>query len=208
MNMILIGNGGHSKVVKDILHAMDHSLIAILDDKFELEFIKDGMIYGPLSSIYRLHAPDVKVLITIGNNFIRKKLSDSLNLPKEQYGTIVHPTALVSATVRLGSGTVVMPHAVINADAKIGEHCIINTGSIIEHECHIGSYVHVSPNATLTGNVRVGTGSHIGASATVIPGKQIGNWATIGAGSTVIHDIPDHSTAVGSPTRLVSEMPI
>jgi acetyltransferase EpsM len=206
MKIILIGNGGHSKVIQDMINALRvFEIIAILDDKYQYEQRENGIIHAPLTFIEKLIDRDIKVLISIGNNEIRKAIAIQLNLNEEAYVTVIHPTAIISPSARIGLGTVIMPNAVVNAESVIGDHCIINTGAIIEHENQIGNYAHVSPNATLTGNVTIGEGSHIGASATVIPGRSIGEWSIVGAGSTVIHNIPSNSKVVGSPTRSLKE---
>ncbi|MDQ0217489.1 acetyltransferase [Peribacillus cavernae] len=204
MKVIILGNGGHSKVIQEmVLSLKDHEIIAVLDDKYVDEHQKKGTIYAPFSSLKKMLVPGTRVVIAIGNNRTRKRIARSLALRQDQLLTVIHPSAIVSPSAVIGYGTVVMPQAVINAEAQIGEHCIINTAAIVEHENMIGNYTHLSPNATLTGEVSVGEGVHIGASATIIPGMHIGSWSIIGAGSTVIHDIPAACTAAGCPARIL-----
>ncbi|MFP7735340.1 acetyltransferase [Priestia aryabhattai] len=204
MKVIVLGNGGHSKVIQEMISSLrNHEIIAILDDRYEEQKEKNAIVYAPLSSLNALIDKDVKVVIAIGSNIVRKRLAETLKLRTDQYLSVIHPTAVISSTAIIGNGTVVMPNAVINADAEIGEHCIINTGAIVEHDNRIANYAHISPNATLTGNVSVGEGVHIGASATIIPGMKIGQWSVIGAGSTVIQHISSHCKAVGCPTRII-----
>lgn len=203
MKVLIIGNGGHSKVVQEMVLSLNFKIIAILDSKFTESKRKDGIDYAPIKSIEEFLKHDVRVVIAIGDNGSRKKISDQLSLQPEQYLTIIHSSAVVSSSSRIGVGTVVMPTAVINANAIVGEHCIINTGSIIEHENTIDNFSHVSPNATLTGDVSTGEGVHIGASVTVIPGISIGSWSVIGAGATVIEDVSSFSTAVGCPAKII-----
>lgn len=205
MKIIILGNGGHSKVIQDIISSLkNHKIIAILDEKYECEKSENGIIHAPFSSIKNLMGNDVRTVIAIGDNSTRKKIVSKLKLRDEQYISIIHPSAIISESATIGNGTVVMPKSVINADAKIGSHCIINTGSIVEHDNMIGDYSHVSPNSTLTGNVTLCEGVHIGASVTLIPGIRVGEWSVIGAGSTVIQNIPSYSKAVGSPTRIIN----
>lgn len=206
MDVIIIGNGGHSKVIQEMIACMkNYQIIAILDDKFKQVNKRQNIIYAPLSFLKKQLEQNVKVVIAIGNNKARELLFAKLNLKRSQYLTVIHPTAVVSETATIGFGTVVMPNALINAEAIIGDHCIINSGAIIEHENEVDHYSHISPNATLTGNVTVGKGVHVGASATIIPGIIVGSWSVIGAGSTVIRNIPANRTAVGIPTRLLDE---
>jgi acetyltransferase EpsM len=207
MNRIaVIGEGGHSKVIQDIITAVNgYKIIAILDDKYEDIQKREGILYGPISVVPMIENDfeNIEFIIAIGNNQVRSEIVKRIGLQNNRFATLIHPSAIISPSASIGEGTVVMPNCVIHANAEIGKHVIINTGAIVEHDNHIGDYAHISPNTTLTGNVYVGEGVHVGASATVIPGIKIGDWSIIGAGSTVIRDIPSFSKAVGSPTRLI-----
>lgn len=208
MRIIILGNGGHSKVIQEMAYSLNHEIIAILDDKFTVEVRDNDMVYGPLTAIKKYLNDQVKVVIAIGNNEIRNKIVSLLNINRDQYLSIIHPTAVVSPSAIIGNGTVVMPKAVINTGARIGDHCIINTSSVVEHDNTIGDYSHISPNATLTGNVEIDVGVHIGASATIIPNIKIGKWSVIGAGSTVLENISPCSCAVGSPARIIKRLSV
>ncbi|MFZ3577242.1 acetyltransferase [Virgibacillus sp. DJP39] len=207
MQVIILGDGGHSRVIQEMIFSMEsHDVIAILDDKYESGFQQQGIIHAPIAFLPKLIRKDTKVVIAIGGNLIREHIAKSLSLVPEDYLSIIHPTAVVSASAKIGCGTVVMSNAVINSHTEIGMHCIVNTAAIVEHDNKIGDYTHVSPNATLTGGVTTGEGVHIGASATIIPGMHLGSWSVIGAGSTVIEHIPSYSKAVGCPTRIIERM--
>lgn len=207
MKIILLGDGGHSRVIQEMIESTKaHIISAVLDDKYEWSYERKGIIYGPISLLSDLLDSETKVIIAIGDNKIRKQTTIRLGLEIERYASIIHPSAVVSPTAVIGNGTVIMPQAVINTGAKLGLHCIVNTRAIIEHDNKIGSYTHLSPNVTLTGNVKTGEGAHVGASATIIPGIEIGSWSVIGAGSTVIRAIPPYSKAVGSPSRIIQKI--
>ncbi|MDX5476469.1 MAG: acetyltransferase [Bacillaceae bacterium] len=206
-NVVIIGQGGHSKVIQDIILAKEElRVVGFLDDKFVTSSIESGFFYGPISAINDLLEwnQDAYFVIGIGNNHVRKLVYEKLQLPDVKYITLVHPTAVVSRSAKIGYGTVVMANAVINSDVTVGNHVIINTGAIVEHDNDLADYVHISPNATLTGAVHVEEGSHICAGATIIPNITIGEWSTIGAGATVIHHIPAKCTAVGIPAVVKS----
>lgn len=207
MRIIIIGDGGHSRVIQDMMFLNEaYEIAAILDDKYEDGFQTNGIIHAPLSFLMRLMQKDTKVVVAIGDNLVRKKVVEQLHLPSNMYATVIHPAAVVSRTAQVGNGTVIMPNSVINANATIGMHCIINTAAIVEHDNEIGNYTHISPNATLTGNVTTGEGVHVGAAATVIPNMHLGSWSVIGAGSTAIESIPAFSKAVGSPARIMERI--
>ncbi|CAH0143358.1 acetyltransferase [Peribacillus simplex] len=203
--IVIIGAGGHSKVVQDIVEAMgEYRLMAILDDQYEVLKRKGNVYFGPILSYRSLFIHfECKVIIAIGRNDLRLKIVNELNLDVMDYGTVIHPTAIVGKNVSIGKGTVIMPNVVLNAGARVGNHVIVNTSSVIEHDTHLDDFIHIAPSATLTGAVKVGTGTLIGAGSTVIPSITIGEWCKVGAGSTVIKDIPNASTAVGSPARII-----
>ncbi|KKK38726.1 acetyltransferase [Mesobacillus campisalis] len=203
--LCVIGQGGHSKVIIDIIIAMKkYQIAACLDDKYPGTSKRKGILYGPVSLAEELSKEEsMGFVIAIGCNKTRKKLFSELGLPIERFPVLVHPAAVVSPSSIIGGGTVVMPNSTINACAAIGNHAIINTGSVVEHDSLLGNYVHVCPNATLTGNVEAGEGAQIGAGAAIIPGIRIGRWSIVGAGSTVIHPVPDHEKVAGAPAKSI-----
>ncbi|MFD2923016.1 acetyltransferase [Halobacillus naozhouensis] len=200
--LILIGAGGHSKVIQDIVaEDKDFALYAIVDDAFDDMNEVDGIIYANTSFLEGISVKNYLFCVAIGNNNIRRNLYNKFNIPLESYATLVHPSAVISKSAKIGHGTVVMPNGVVNADTIIGNHCIVNTNSVIEHDNIIGDYVHISPNATLSGAVTVDEGTHVGAGSVVIPSKNIGSWSTVGAGSVVINNIMENVTVVGVPAK-------
>jgi sugar O-acyltransferase (sialic acid O-acetyltransferase NeuD family) len=191
---VLIGAGGHAKVIIEIIEQMDGTI----------SFIND-----PASSVHELHGypvttelpgADAGVVIAVGNNYTRRNIASGM---KNTFATAIHPKANLSSRCTVGKGTVVMAGATINSDTQIGEHCIINTNASIDHDCRIGNFVHISPGASLAGNVTVEEGTHVGIGASVIPGIHIGKWTTIGAGAAIVNDVPDHAVVVGVPGKII-----
>jgi len=196
--MILYGASGHGKVIIDILESINEPVIEIWDDA-EKEPVWE---YPVKRSFHGGSDVNDKMIISIGLNATRKTVAERL-AGKAKFGSAVHAAAYISKRATMGEGTVVMGGVTVNPDVQIGKHCIINTNCCVDHDCVIGDYAHISPNATLSGDVRVGEGTHIGSGASVIQGMRIGKWCTIGAGAVVISDIPDYSTAVGNPARII-----
>lgn len=205
MNIFVIGHGGHSKVVSDIIRTnKDYQIIGYLDNKYQGVQMINNEFCGPIRAARQLieHFTDIKFVIAIGDNKVRKSIVEELAFTFEHYVTLIHPLASISPDAKIGHGTVVMPYAVINADAVIGNHCIINSCSIVEHDSRLEDFVHLCPNSTLAGSVEMHEGSCVGSGATIIPNKRIGQWTMIGAGSTVIDHLPDNCLAVGTPAKV------
>ncbi|PFM61163.1 acetyltransferase [Bacillus cereus] len=207
MKILIIGRGGHSKVVKDIILSNEgYEIVGYLDDLYTGINIIDNLYFGAIEDAQEIIKKfnDINLVIAIGNNKMRELIFRRLNQPIGIYATLIHKTAIISPQARVGNGTVIMPNVVVNADTIIGNHAIINTGSIIEHDNIIGDFVHISPHATLTGSITIEEGAHIGASATMTPGIKIGKWSIVGAGSVVINDFPSNCTAVGIPAKVIN----
>lgn len=194
---ILFGAGGHGKVVAEILLKCSISEFVFYDEFSNLDYIHSIKIINNI----QINDGD-SMIICIGNNQIRKKISLQYNC---NFKTAIHPFTSIANDSYLGEGSVIMAGSIINSFVTIGKHCIINSGSIVEHDCIIENFVHLSPNCTLCGNVKIGEGSHIGAGAVIIPNVKIGKWTTIGAGAVVIKDVPDYVTVVGNPAKIIND---
>ena len=186
--IVILGAGGHAHVIADIIKAEGNQVVAFLDDD-----LSQSDCAGPIADFEKYNG--CEFVIGIGSADIREKLSV---LPL-RWHTAIHPTAVVSDSVRIGEGTVVMPLAVINARTIIGKHCIINTGSIVEHDNLIGDYSHISVGANLGGTVSIGNKCWIGIGSTIINNLSICDDAFVGAGAVVINDIEFKGTYIGVP---------
>lgn len=206
--IILIGGGGHCKVVISILKKLDNFEIAGIVDNYKSGSLISGIkIIGTdddLKDIYKsgMH----NALITVGSTKDNTKRYRLFNMAKEigyKFPVIISPEAIVDEGVSIEKGTVVMPGCIINIGSSIGKNCIINTGAIIEHDCKIGNHCHIAPGVHTSGAVNIGELSFIGISATIIQGIKIGKNVTIGAGSVVIKNIPDNVIAVGNAVKII-----
>lgn len=195
--LFLYGASGHGKVLLDLIQSNNQSVDGVVDD--------NPLLYDLLGvPVYRsseLNHFQGKLLISIGDNAVRKAIATSWSFKK--FFKAIHSKATVSSYANVGAGSVVMAHAVVHADVQIGVHCIVNTGAVVEHDCAIGDFVHISPCAAIAGNVVVGEGTQVGIGACVIQGIQIGKWVTIGAGAVIIKDVPDYAVVVGNPGKII-----
>ena len=197
--LIIIGAGGHGKVIVDNALKNGYRNICFIDDHAKGEVLGFPVV-GTRENIEYFNDGKTDFIIGIGNNATRKEIAEAYHV---NWVSIVHPSAQIAFNAEIGKGTVVMANAVINACATVGEHCIINTGAIIEHDNVVENYVHISPNAALGGAVRIGANSHIGIGATVKNNTDVCYDCIIGAGAVVIHDIKTSGTYKGVPAEEV-----
>ena len=195
--LIIIGAGGHGKVILDAAIKAGFTVAGFLDDALEKDILGFCSL-GMVSDINKFADSHVFVC-AIGENSVRLKL-DISNMV--EWATIIHPAAHIGLDVVIGNGTVVMAGAVVNVAAQIGRHCIVNTGAIIEHDCTVLDYAHISPKAVICGGVKVGEGAWIGAGAVIKDGISICADAIVGAGAVVLKDITKKGTYIGVPARL------
>lgn len=190
--MYIFGASGHGKAIIELLE-IQGQVEGVFDDD---PLCKEVLGY-PVSRLPEDLDLTSSYFIAIGDNKIRKKIVQRIQA-KVTYGTLIHPSAIVSRRSAIGGGTVVMEGAIIKVDSSVGEQVIINTGASVDHDCQVADFVHLAPRATLCGGASVGEGTLVGAGAVVIPGVKIGSWCKIGAGSTVTKDVPDGATWIGT----------
>lgn len=207
--VIIIGAGGHAAVIADALlvggievigftdldpsrHGNRHCGLPVLGDD-------EGALSG-----YRQGS----VLLANGIGGIRStELRRNTQMRLQQlgwrFGTVRHPSAIVSPRARISGGVQLLAGSIVQTGADIGPGSIVNTGAVIEHDCEVGGFVHAAPRSLLCGDVKVGPGSHIGAGAVVKQGLRLGPNTLIGAGAVVVKDFAGDGMLVGAPARVV-----
>ncbi|MFD1179408.1 acetyltransferase [Paenibacillus puldeungensis] len=204
--IIIIGGGGHAKVVIDILQSMETYDIVGFTDNDDQHLSLCGIPYLGNDAILPalLEKGITKFCVAIGDNRLRKKLFHNLVTSGFKPASAISPFAYVSHHAKIGRGVVILPGAVVNSCATIEDNVIINTLSGVDHDCIIYSHAHIAPGASLTGNVTVGEGAFLGAGSKVIPGIEVGEWSIIGAGSVVLSNVPPNVTVVGVPANKIA----
>ena len=200
--LLIIGAGGHGKVVADTAQALGWSDIAFLDDRAADMPPPLGLpVVGTLRDLNARAGDYLHAVVAIGDAQLRLHWSEASRHAGFEVVTLIHPSAAVSRSARLDAGCVVFAQAAVNADARIGMACIVNTGATVDHDCVLGEGVHVCPGVHLAGDVRVGARAWIGIGAVVRQGITIGAAATVGAGAVVIADVAGSSTVMGVPAQ-------
>jgi len=207
---VVMGAGGHGKVVGDLLQRRGTSLAGYVDVDPAVVGESVGGLDAEVVMLQEefldalaggLSAEVDGVAVAIGDSETRLELLGAL--PDGSAPPLVHPDATVAENARLGSGTVVFAGAVVNPGTRIGEGVIVNTGAVIEHDCDIGRGAHVSPQAAVCGEATVGERTWVGAGATVIHTVEVGSDAVVGAGAVVIGDVEKGVTVTGNPAEAI-----
>lgn len=211
--LIIVGAGGHAKVVADVALAAGYHILGFADDAADAPPLPGWTVLGPISRVARiLHgAPGAQIIVAIGDNASRQRVVQYLTgqvhpSPRTTFATIIHPAATVSSYASVQPGSVIMPGAVVNAGTQVGSHAILNTSCSVDHDCVIGSFAHLSPGAHLAGGVKIEDGVHLGVGVSVIPLRHIGAWTLVGAGAAVVDDLPGGVVAYGVPAKVVRQL--
>jgi len=202
----IIGYSGHAYVIIDILLNAGRLVTAYCDAEEKANNPYHLSYLGKESEvIHKLKKFDY--FACVGHNGIREKIHMQMSQFLGNPINAIHPSAVISASARMGDGIMIAANATINPMVELGRGVICNTSTSIDHECIIDDFVHIAPGAVLCGNVKVGRNTFIGANSVIKQGVVIGNNVTIGAGTVVLKDIPDNTTVIGNPARKLVKNP-
>lgn len=193
--LVIIGAGGHGRVVADIAGLNGYDDIIYLDDA-------DVPLASGKVSDYVKYISIADFIVAIGNNRIREKIQTMLMNSGCKVVTQIHPNAVIGSNIEIGTGTVVMAGVVVNTGARIGDGVILNTCCSVDHDCTIDDYCHISVGAHLAGSVTVEKKTFICVGATVINNISICEECVIGAGAVVVRNITVQGIYKGVPASL------
>ena len=206
--LLIIGAGGHGKVIADIASTLGKwDQIAFVDDKYpDLKQVLDWPVIGDMDDFrkHRQEYPDV--FVAVGDNAVRQKITIWSEEAGFHLPSLIHPRAAVSRLAVIGAGTIINSQSAVNANAKIGKGCIVNTGATVGHDCVLGDFVHVAPGASLAGETVIGEACWIGMRSAVIEQLTVGKGVVVGAGAVVLSDVPDQKLVVGIPAKIIKDL--
>jgi sugar O-acyltransferase (sialic acid O-acetyltransferase NeuD family) len=205
MDIVIIGAGGHARVVADAARAAGFRLKGIVDINYrgQVEEILGCQVVGGPDLLNEFEPGKTAVAVAIGDCSQRADEYARVRDMGFCLPPVIHPTAMISPYARIGDGCFVNTGAVINAEAEIGENTIINSAAIIEHEVIIGKHCHICPGVKIGGRTAIGDHVFIGIGSSVIDYIKIGHDVIVGAGSVITKDVDPETTVVGAPGKRI-----
>lgn len=205
--IILIGTGSNTnQVIYEIEKHKDLKIEGIIYfENKNLKKFQNYKILGDLKILKKSNFKKCKILITLGNTIIRKKIVKNIvkeNI-KNKFFTLISKDCIVSNSANLSEGTILMSGCVINANVEIGKHSLINTSSIIEHNTKIGNFNNIGPNCVIAGSSQTGENVNVNISSTVLDKIKICSNVIIGAMSLVNKNIYQGGTYYGVPIKRI-----
>lgn len=204
--VVLIGAKGnaHAGVVLDIIREYSlYDVIGFLDDNRALQntAVLGVPVLGTVQDFLQNVPEEVSFFVCIGNNLFRKNVQELIKKHQREMVNVIHPTAIISASAKLGQGIFIGAKVVITHNVQMGDGVLINTAATIDHDNILGDYVNVCPGCHTSGRVKIKESAFLGTGVTVIPDITIGEQAVVGAGSVVIKDVEPGTTVVGVPAH-------
>lgn len=204
MDLIIIGAGGHGKVVADAAEKSRQWQRIVFVDRLYPQLAHCGSWPVVANEISDLTNIEAKFFVAIGDNNVRAKVfQQTLDLGYNP-ATVVHPHAQLSDYADVEPGVLVLAGCVINAGAKLCLGSIINTGSTVDHDCSVGEFVHLSPGVNLAGEVNVGKCTWLGTGVSTKQCINIGPDIVVGVGAAVVSDLVMPGTYIGVPAKILN----
>lgn len=199
--LLIIGAGGHGKVVVDVAESLgEYDDIFFIDARFPtLERHYGHRVIGDDQSIDDWVRPNVNFIVAVGDNNIRSGIFSSLSFKCASFATLVAPSATIASGCTIGAGTVVFPRVTIGPDTIIGNNVILNTACKLDGDIKIDDHAHIAPGSKLGVGVMVGSHALVGAGAVMSEGSSLGANSTLGAGAFLDFNLASGKTAVGRP---------
>lgn len=210
-DLLIVGAGGFAReTAQAVADDGRWRLLGHLDDNPALHGGEvDGVpVLGGCELVHEL--PDARVVVCVGSPrdyASRARLVRRLALPEHRYGTVVHPSAVVSASSTVGPGSVLLAQTVLTAGVRVGRHVAVMPQVVLTHDDVLDDFATVASGVRLGGGVRLEQGAYVGAGALVREYAVVGAWSLVGLGSSVLGDVPPGEIWVGSPARRLREAP-
>lgn len=203
-NVLLIGAGGHCKIIIESLDTEKYVLKGILDSYAPKGTYICGIpVIGTDDDAKWFYEQGIHfaVVAIVGDLKLRRMLLDKYQRIGFRFPMIVHKTCNISPSAQIGEGVTLLANSCVNAEAKLDNYVTVNTGAIVEHEVCIGENSHIAPGAVLLGRSKIGKETMIGAGSTILQQVEVGDGCTVGAGSVVLTDIKKNNIAYGNPAK-------
>jgi len=135
---------------------------------------------------------------------------------------LVGDLAFIREECSIGEKTIIGKGVTIENKTSIGSHTKIQAEAYITAYTEISDYVFIAPCVVTTNDNFMGRtkerfkyrkgpvirrGARVGACSILLPGVTIGEEAFVAAGSVVTKDVPGYKLVMGSPARVIRDVP-
>ena len=209
--IIVIGSGGHAKVVIDIIREMkDCEIVGITSNSIKVDSLFYGYTVLGEDNILNKYVNDKSILTAMGlggyrDNNHREEVFNYVKSLGFNFINVIHPSAIISKTVKMGEGNVFFPGVVVNTDVELGNNIIVATGSTIDHETVVNDHVLISAGVTVGAYSVLEKGVLLALGSKVISGITVGSYSLVAAGAVVVNNIGQNQRVFGLPAKPVAK---
>lgn len=211
--LVIIGGRGNGTVVASTVEDLNdrrrtYDLIGFLDDG-QARDVNGYPVLGPIDRTLvqdLLSDPEVDLFWALVSVKLGEAFQDrlrALDVPRERFATVIHPTAVVSRFATIGRGVAIQPLAQVGPNARIGDHVHVFAQAMIGHDATLADFSYVANNACIGAGVVLHEGAYVGTNATTLEGIELGPWSLVGMGSVVLRSVPARTKVVGNPARAI-----
>ena len=189
---IIAGSGGHARSLLDALGSIEGAELFVLSHP-DVPTNFGATLISEATAIQ--NQTDFSFVIGIGKRSIRNRLIAQLLdvVSLERFPPIIHPTAYISKTARIGFGSQILGQSYIGPNSVIGNFALLNTRAVVEHDSEIGRQSVLSPGVIVAGSTTLDENCFVGMGAKISNDISIGSGSTISANVFVSRDLPAKS---------------
>jgi|SRR5690349_8023583 len=210
-DLIILGAGATSQQIVDAIadvnrHQPTWNVVGYLDDSPALhgQSVNGVKVLGPLSSIRQFSGRVLIGMASPMDRARRHRVNSELDLRLDRFATVIHPSAFVAPSSRVGAGSAILQNVVIIQNTSLGNHVIVAQNASIGHDVIVEDFVTIAAGALIAGLAKVREASYIGAQSAVNNGVTVHQRALVGLGAVVVKDVPAGLTVVGNPAKPIA----
>lgn len=201
----IIGSGTYGEVIFELAVLLGYEVSAFYDDNKSKhgEVINSVPIFGAID-LHKIDIDGKNFVVAIGANDVRTKFSKQIIDRGGKLPTLIHPSAIVSSSAKIGKGCILHANSFVWTNVVIEDYSIISVNSNVAHHSILRQGCFVSTGCNIGASMELGKNSFIGMGATLMTGiESVGEWSIVGAGSVVIRNVPEFATVAGNPAKTI-----
>jgi sugar O-acyltransferase (sialic acid O-acetyltransferase NeuD family) len=203
----LYGAGNGAITLQEAMEAGDqYRAVCFIDDNPKHAAIHNGLPIVHGSQLSELKEKGIDHIATeIAGGAIRMRIKKQIENFGFELVTIIHPSAFIATSVKIGIGNFIKARAVIETNTVIRDCCIIDNGVVIAHDNLIENACHIAPGAIFGSSIKIGENTIVGIGASISTNINIGSNCIISVGSAVTKHVENNSVVDGVPAKVIGK---